>query len=128
MGLQQIQLPLSLGSEDNHSNDISKIPGTWECTIISQSDREIIRTFRFTIATSGQIEPHPEQQNGNVVFGDWEWMIDMDIPEGGSPIDYRLKRSPEMGFFHGIPWTTPEGKAMAERVPNKGNPFPVAAK
>ncbi len=127
-GPAEIQIPLSMGSEDSHSNDVSKNPGNWECTITSQIDREIIRIFRFTIDAGGQIVPHPEQQNGNVVFGDWEWMIDMDIPPGGSPIDHRLKRFPEMGFFHGIPWTTPEGKVMAERVPNKGNPFPLPAK
>ncbi len=33
MGLQQIQLPLSKGGEDNHTNDVSKTPGDWACTI-----------------------------------------------------------------------------------------------
>ncbi len=126
--LQQIQLPLSLGSETTLTNDISRTPGKWECSIIGEADRETYRTIRFTVDARGQIVTHPEQRNGNVVFGDWEWMIYMDIPAGGSPIDHRLKRSPEMGLFHGIPWSTPEGKAMAERVPNKGNPFPLPAK
>ena len=121
-------LPLALGMEDNFSHDISKLPGKWECSIKSESDRETVRTFRFTIDSNGQVVPHAEQQSGNVVFGDWEWMIDMDIPAGGSPLDYRLKHSPEMGFFNGIPWSTPEGRAMAERVPTKGNPFPLPAK
>jgi hypothetical protein len=126
--LQQIQLPLSMGGEDNRTNDVSKVPGDWACSISSKADRELIREFRFTVDASGQIVPHPEQQNGNVVFGEWEWMIDMEIPAGGSPMDHRLLPSPQMGFFHGIPWSTPEGKAMAGRVPKKGVPFPVAAK
>jgi hypothetical protein len=28
-------------------------------------------------------------------------------------------------FFYGQPWTSAEGKTMANRVPKKGNPFPV---
>jgi len=126
--LQQIQLPLWKGAETNHTNDVSKSSGDWECTIVAAADRETIRSFRFTVDSNGQIVTHPEQQNGNVVFGDWEWMIDMDIPKGGSPMDHRLLRSPNMGFFHGIPWSTPEGKAMAARVPTKGNPYPLPAK
>jgi hypothetical protein len=127
-GFLRIGLPLALGTDSTIVSDISNKPGNWECKITRSSDRELIRTFRFTLDTNGQIVTHPEQQKGKVVFAPWEYMIEMDIPPGGSPIDHRLKRSPELGFFHGIPWTTPEGRAMAERVPNKGNPFPLPAK
>ncbi len=123
-------LPLSLGKakNTNFTTDISKTPGNWQCTVTGSADRELYRTFRFTIDNSGRIVPHPEQQNGTVVFADWEFMIDMEIPAGGSPIDQRLMRSPNAGFFYGIPWSTPEGKAMAGRVPTKGNPYPQAPK
>jgi len=43
-----------------------------------------------------------------------------------SPLDKRLVPvSAAQGFFYRQKWTTAEGKAMAEKVPTKGNPFPV---
>ena len=126
----RMKLPLSLGKakNTNFSTDISKTPGDWSCTITGSADRELYRTFRFTIDGNGRIVPHPEQVNGTAVFADWEFMIDMEIPAGGSPIDQRLMRSPKAGFFYGIPWSTPEGKAIAERLPTKGNPYPKPKK
>jgi len=44
---------------------------------------------------------------------------------GGSPLDKRLLPLPANGLFYGQPWRSPEGKAMASRVPKKGDPAPV---
>ncbi|MCW5959921.1 MAG: hypothetical protein KIS76_07145 [Pyrinomonadaceae bacterium] len=97
-------------------------PGKWECSVIAKG--ETYRIFRWEVA-NGKIVKHPEQQNGNINLYYDAAMIDMEIPTGGSPIDFRLMPMPEMGLFYGIPWTTAEGKAKAARVPKVGNPYPV---
>ncbi|MCB1025019.1 MAG: hypothetical protein KDB79_11540, partial [Acidobacteria bacterium] len=98
-------------------------PGKWECTIASKGT--VHRTFRWEVGTDGRIIPHREQKNKNINLPYNAFLVDMEIPEGGSPFDVRLVPMPEMGMFYGIPWTTPEGKAMAARVPRKGSPGPV---
>lgn len=121
------QMPIYTG-EDNLSLDLIKIenyPGTWECRIIARG--KTYRTFRWEVA-GGRIVPHAEQQSGNVNLFYDAAIVDMEIPDGGSPIDHRLMPAPEMGFFYGIPWTTAEGKAMAARVPKKGEPFHTPSK
>ena len=97
-------------------------PGKWECSIINNG--KTYRTFRWEVA-NGKIVTHGEQQNGNVNLFHKAAMIDMEIPKGGSPIDFRLMPMPNVGLFYGIPWTTAEGKAQAARVPKVGNPYPV---
>ncbi|MEZ5345169.1 MAG: hypothetical protein R2681_06375, partial [Pyrinomonadaceae bacterium] len=119
------ELPLAINGNDTYFYDPSKNPGKWECRIMGNGDRTVYRTFSFEIAGDGKITPHPEQQSGNVYFGDNETMVEVGIPEGGSTLDQRLLPQPDAGFFYGIPWTTPEGKAAAQRVPNKGKPYPV---
>lgn len=118
------QLPIYTG-EDNVSLDLVKIednPGSWECKIIAQG--KTYRTFRWEVA-GGKIVPHPEQQSGNVNLFYDAAIVDMEIPAGGSPIDFRLMPMPEMGLFYGIPWKTEAGKRMAENVPKVGNPFHI---
>jgi len=68
---------------------------------------------------------HPEQRgNVNLYFN--SFLVDMEIFAGGSPLDKRLTSdSAAKGFFYGQPWSSAEGKAMAARVPKKGNPYPV---
>jgi hypothetical protein len=48
-------------------------------------------------------------------------------PAGGSPMDKRLVpgESTAKGLFYGIPWTSAEGKAIAAKVPKKGDAFSV---
>ncbi len=121
-------LPLTYGGDDPSYPNVSNTPGNWECKILGKQDRKLYRTIRFEVSSDGQIVPHPEQRSGNVVLKDTEIMIDMEIPTGGSPIDFRLLPMPEMGLFFGIPWNTSEGKAMANRVPKVGEPYPKAAK
>ncbi len=119
------QLPLSLNGTWGNSYDVAKKPGRWECRIVSDVDRSVFRTIRFEVMGNGSITPHPEQRNGNVNLGPNQTMIEIEIPPGGSSIDERLMPQPEMGFLLGIPWTTPEGKAAAAKVPKKGDPYPV---
>ncbi|MGE3468110.1 MAG: hypothetical protein AB7J13_14410, partial [Pyrinomonadaceae bacterium] len=97
----------------------------WQCRIMGEGDRTVYRTFSFEIASDGTITPHPEQQSGNVNLAENQTMIEIGIPEGGSTLDQRLLPQPDAGLFYGIPWTTPEGKAAAKRVPTKGKPYPM---
>ena len=97
-------------------------PGSWECAVKAKG--QTIRTFRWNVE-NGKIVPHPEQKNGNVNLFYDAAIVDMEHPAGGSMIDYRLMPSVAKGFFYGIQWSTPEGKAMAGRLPKKGNPFHV---
>jgi hypothetical protein len=118
------QMPIYTG-KDNSSLDLVKIeenPGLWECKVMVTG--ETYRTFRWEV-TGNRITPHPEQTGGNANLFYDAAIIDMEIPAGGSPIDFRLMPMPEAGFFYGIPWTSAEGKKMAAEVPKKGNPFHV---
>ena len=76
---------------------------------------------------SGAIRSLPEDisfQIVNLYFN--SFIVYMEIPAGGSPLDKRLvPESTANGFFYGQPWTSAEGKAMAARLPRKGNPYPV---
>lgn len=95
--------------------------GDWRCTI--GKDGDIWRTFRWKSGANGFPAPHPEQ-SGNVALGYNTFLLDTDIPAGGSALDGRLA-GPSGALFFGQSWTTPEGKAMAGRVPQKGSPFPI---
>ena len=109
---------------DRQNYSITDHPGKWECNMMSNG--EIWRTWRFQIGADGMPVLHPEQKNGNVKLFFNSYLIDMEIPAGGTVLDKRLvANSLSEGFFYGQKWTTPEGKAMAGRVPTKGNPHPV---
>ncbi len=98
-------------------------PGNWECSLMNNG--EVWRTWRWRVGSNGMPETHPEQKgNVNLYFN--SFIVDMEIPAGGSPLDKRLvPDSTAKGFFYGQPWTSAEGKAMAGRVTKKGTPFPV---
>ncbi|MBK9155685.1 MAG: hypothetical protein IPM25_16000 [Chloracidobacterium sp.] len=126
----EIQLPLTLGAVVNPTVgygrgwvDVTKTPGKWQCDIFGDRSNAKFRTLKFEVA-GGSILPHPEQKTGNVNLDKDKWLIELEIPPGGSEIDKRLLPSPETGLFYGIPWATPEGKALAARVPRKGAAFP----
>lgn len=123
--LLRADLPLYTG-EGQYSKPPMKIeehPGKWECRIVSNG--VTYRTLRWEVGTDGRIVPHPEQAGGNVNLFYNTFLTDLEIPEGGAPIDHRLMPMPNAGLFYGIPWTSPEGKEAAARVPKKGNPFHV---
>jgi hypothetical protein len=118
----RLPMPLSWGG-DRRANRIlmEDYPGNWVCTM--SKDGIAWRTFRWTIGRDGRPPIHPEQR-GNVNLNFNSYLIDMEIPAGGSPMDGRLA-GPSTSFFYGQPWTSAEGKASAARVPRKGNPYPV---
>ncbi|MEQ1643585.1 MAG: hypothetical protein ABL959_09105 [Pyrinomonadaceae bacterium] len=122
----RLQAPLTWGEKRNRDTNrlaLEDHPGSWQCEWMNNG--EVWRTWRFTIGSNGRPPVHPEQ-NGNVNLAYNSYLVDMEIPAGGSPLDKRLTGA-SPGLFYGIPWSSAEGKSMAARVPKKGNPFPVAS-
>jgi len=120
-----VNLPVVWNNQDNRFlPSIHKFKGNWECKIMK--DTEVIRTFRWKVGSDGLPVLHPEQANGNINLYFNSYLVEMEIPAGGSSLDKRLLPMPaESGFFYGIPFSTPDGKALAGKVTKKGNPFPV---
>lgn len=120
----RVRMPLTWGSvRDTNRLALEDYPGNWECTL--NVNGEAWRTWRWKIGTDGKPEMHPEQK-GNINLGYNAYLVDMEIPAGGSPMDKRLvPESLAKGLFYGIPWASAEGKAMAARVPKKGDAFSV---
>ena len=118
----RILVPLSWGG-DRRSNRLlmENHPGNWVCKI--EKNGGLWRTWRWTVGRDGRPVLHPEQR-GNVNLANSTYLIDMELPPGGAPMDGRLA-GPSTSLFYGQPWTSPEGKAMASRLPRKGNPFPL---
>lgn len=118
----RMTLPLTWGSvRDTNRLALEDYKGNWECTIGKGAD--VWRTLRWKVGANGMPEIHAEQR-GNVNLGYNTFLIDAEIPAGGSVLDERLAGASN-SFFYGQSWTTAEGRAMAARVPKKGNPFPV---
>ncbi len=125
--IKKVTLPLFEGKLPSRYRTtgtlIGKHPGKWECAIKRGS--VTLRIFRWEVGSNGKIIPHAEQQNGNINLLYKTYLIDVEIPTTQNSLDYRLMPMPNAGLFYGIPWTTAEGKAMAARVPKKGNPYHV---
>ena len=119
-----VTLPLTYGTKGDGSRlSLSNYPGNWECSLMNNGEKW--RTWRWTVGRDGMPVKHPEQ-NGSVNLYMNSYLIDTEIPAGGSALDQRLvPTSAAQGFFYGQKWTTPEGKAMAAKVPTKGSPVPV---
>lgn len=118
----RILVPLSWGGDRRSGRLLMENhPGQWQCKI--EKNGQLYRTWRWTISRDGRPALHPEQQ-GNINLGFNSYLVDMDVPPGGAPMDGRLA-GPSTSLFHGLPWTSPEGKAMAARLPKKGTPWPV---
>lgn len=119
------ELPFTFGTNapDAFKTNFNNHPGKWECNLTNNG--ATLRTWRWTIGRDGMATKHPEQ-NGNVNLFYNSYLLDTEIPAGGTLIDKRLAPvSLIEGFFYGQPWTTAEGKAMAGKVPTKGTPAPV---
>ena len=126
IGFRMVRLsaPLTWGNvRQTNRLALEDYPGNWECSLMNNG--EVWRTWRWTVGSGGVPEIHPEQKdNVNLYFN--SFIVDMEIPAGGSPLDKRLvPEATAIGFFYGQPWTSAAGKAMAARVPKKGNPYPV---
>jgi hypothetical protein len=128
IGFHMVRLlaPITWGERANRWAErpaLEDNPGNWECSLMNNG--EVWRTWRFTIGSDGRPPMHPEQK-GNVNLGFNSYLVDMEIPTAGSPLDKRLA-GPSTASFYGLPWTSAEGKSMAAKLPKKGNPFPVAS-
>lgn len=120
----RVRMPLTWGKvRDTNRLALEDHPGNWECSLMNNG--EIWRTWRWKVGPGGLPEMHPEQK-GNINLGYNTYLVDMEIPAGGSPMDKRLvPESLAKGLFYGIPWTSAEGKATAAKVPKKGDAFSV---
>jgi hypothetical protein len=126
IGFRMVRLkaPLTWGRvRDTNRLALEDYPGNWECSLMNNG--EVWRTWRWRIGAGGMPELHAEQKgNVNLYFN--SFIVDMEIPAGGSPLDKRLvPEATAGGFFYGQPWTSAEGRAMASKLPKKGNPYPV---
>ncbi len=122
----QMTLPIQFGQSDEQNVRLEAHPGNWECDILSNGKK--FRTLRWNVGSDGKPIAHPEQQIGNANLFYNAFMIGMEIPAGGSEFDHRLAPMPNIGFFYGIPWKSPEGKMMEANVPKVGNPYQTASK
>ncbi len=119
--LIKMSLPITWRKTRENRPALEDHKGNWECKI--GKNNAVWRTIRWKVGTDGKPELHPEQR-GNINLGYNTYLVDMEFPAGGSLLDGRLN-GPSKSLFYGQPWSTTEGKAMADRVPKKGNPFPV---
>lgn len=118
-------LPFTFGTNapDAFETNFNNHPGKWECHLTNNG--ATLRTWRWTVQSDGMAAKHPEQNGGINLFYN-SFLLDTEIPAGGTLIDKRLAPvSLAEGLFYGQKWTTAEGKAMAAKVPTKGNPAPV---
>jgi hypothetical protein len=118
----RLRMPFTYGSKEPRDVRIEDYPGNWVCDVMANGKK--FRTFRWTVGRDGRPAPHPEQ-NGNVNLFHLAYLVDVEIPPGGSDLDGRLSVNPAAGFWYGIPWTTPQGRASAAAVSRKGDPWPV---
>lgn len=117
-----LRVPLSFGGDRRSGRlQMDDYPGNWQCTI--SKNGAIWRTWRWTVGRDGRVALHPEQ-TGNIKLAANAYLVDMEVPSGGSPMDGRLA-GPSTSLFNGLPWMSAEGKAMAARLPKKNRPWPV---
>jgi hypothetical protein len=117
--------PLTWGEKQNRWEQrlaLDDYPGNWECSLMNNG--EIWRTWRFVVENR-RPKIHPEQRE-NIHLNYNSYLVDMEIPAGGSALDKRLAGA-STSLFYGQNWKSAEGKSMAGKVPTKGNPFPVAS-
>ena len=124
LGFHQYWMNLPIEWKANGTNgnpNMEKLAGDWVVEL--RSGMETVRTFKFTVDAKGYPVEHPEQKNGNINLAWGSYLIEMEIPQGGSSIDYSLKPAPNEGLFYGIPWSTPEGKKIGNSLTTKGEAF-----
>lgn len=121
--MMKTSLPITWRKTRENRPALENYKGNWECKI--GKDNVVWRTIRWKIGANGMPELYPEQR-GNVSLGYNTFLIDIEIPAGGSILDGRLNGASN-SLFYGQSWTSAEGKAMAAKVPKKGNPFPVSS-
>jgi len=134
-----LNLPLSFSSsvaEQTHARwqpleeksdawpHIDDHPGNWECEW--RLNRDVLRTFRFTVGEDGRVVPHPEQSAG-LELGPNIFLVETEIPAKGTGLDSRVHRnSVNRGAFLGRGFKSPKGKALVRKLPNVDQPTPRA--
>jgi hypothetical protein len=121
-----VVLPLTWGRQGMYQNytKLEEHPGRWECTY--REGVNVVRTWRWTVGPDGSVAPHPEEGSAGLSLFPGGHLVETEIPAGGSFIDRRIfPEAVRAGFLYGHRWQTPEGRAMAARVPAKGTPWPV---
>lgn len=122
----QVRFPiLRRGDAANNRLGMYDHKGNWECSV--RNNGETLRTFRWQTGSNGLPVEHPEQRSGNINLHHNAYLIEAEVPAGGSFADHRLLPLPNDGVFYGIPWTSAEGKASAAKVPTKGKPYHVSS-
>jgi hypothetical protein len=118
-------LPLTWGKQGVYQNytKLEDHPGQWECMF--REGPNVVRSWRWTVRPDVVVVPHPEESAG-LSLHPGAHLVETEIPAGGSFIDRRIyPAAAQAGFMYGRKWQTPEGKAMAAKVPAKGKPWPV---
>jgi hypothetical protein len=121
-----VVLPLSWGRQGMYQNytRLEEYTGPWECTY--REGVNVVRTWRWTVRPDGSVAPHPEEASAGFTLYPGGHLVETEIPAGGSFLDRRIfPEAARAGFLYGHKWQTPEGKAMAAKVPAKGKPWPV---
>lgn len=114
--------PLSWGGDRRSGRLLMEDhPGNWQCTI--SKNGSVWRTWRWNVGRDGRPQLHPEQAQ-NIRLAANTYLVDMEIPGTGAPMDGRLA-GPSLSLFYGQLWLSAEGKAMAARSPKKGTRWPV---
>ena len=117
-----INLPINWRGNGGTGNpNMESQTGEWKCDL--RDGVKTVRTFRWNVGSDGFPKEHSEQTGGNINLSWGAYLIDTEIPAGGSSMDQRLLPIPGAGLFYGIPWTSAEGKKMAGNVPNVGEPY-----
>lgn len=118
-------LPLTWGKQGVYQNytRLEDHPGRWECTF--REGPNVVRGWRWIVRPDVVVASHVEEGPG-LSFFPGAHLVETEIPAGGSFIDRRIfPAAVQASFIYGHKWQTPEGKAMAARVPAKGKPWPV---
>lgn len=108
---------------DPNGTYFNEHPGSWECEIRDGSN--VLRTYSWVVGADGRIQPHPEQAAG-LTLAPNTFLIKTVVPAGGTPLDVRLHRDSVVNrAWYGLGWRSPQGKAMANAVPNHGKAAPT---
>ena len=121
-----VVLPLTWGRQGMYQNftKLEEHPGRWECTY--REGVNVVRTWRWTVRPDGSVAPYPEEGSAGLTLFPGGHLVETEIPAGGSFVDRRIyPAAVQAGFIYGHKWQSPEGNAMAARVPEKGKPWPV---
>src|SRR6266516_1646372 len=121
-----VVLPLPWGRQCMYQSytNLQEHPGRWECTY--REGVNVVRTWRWTVGPDGSVAPYPEESSAGLTLFPGGHLVETEIPAGGSFIDRRIfPEAVKGGFFYGHRWQSPEGRAMAAKVPAKGKPWPV---